>query len=321
MTNDDMLQELYSFLKNKVGNYDLVIGKERSGFRIFQLLVEKYFGSRVHLIPSKSVHLFDLRDVRVLLFDDVTTSGRTLSEMAEELRKRGANVETMTYIVLDTCQQKSRPTYHVKVVAFKEYYDFSHHISEFMEGLEPPLDTDHIRIEGTISPQNPSGEEIYNSLVPLGEVYEGKKLPNGWQFGLRAPNFCDIESLELPYMTKKPRTWKLRIRYTLDGRIRVIPLSFPILNEMKGTCSKDLPICFCEHYDKPFDKNDQSKMLLCCFCIIYNSSATLMINFFESWKKSLENRGFKLAITKVVYEDAEDIFKDKQLEERLLLSI
>jgi hypothetical protein len=318
---EDMLKQLDCFLRDKIKGFDVVISRERSGYRIFQALEENYMKSGVLHIPSKSVHLLNLQGAKVLLFDDVTTSGTKLQEMSKALMEHGAKVDTMVYAVLDTCSRENRPTYFVRVVNFKEFQEITHHISESMKELGLPLDTDHIQIEGTISPASKTCTEIYESIASLGDVYEGAELPGGCQYGLRNPNFCSPSSLKLPYLNKSAGTWKLRIKYTMDGKVKIIPLTFPVLEQTKGTCLREQTTNFCERYESPFKGNNQSQMLLCCFCVIYNSSEKLLLSFFESWKRSLDAKEMKFNLEKVVYEDARSIFNDVELENRLSLQI
>ena len=320
-TMEGILNELSDTLKGRITKFDVVISVERSGYRIFQRLENDYLKSGVLHIPSESLHLINVRDRNILLFDDATTTGSKLKEMTHALEQRGARVETMVYAILDSLPNEDRPNYYAKIAKFKEYQEIIHRISESMTESELPLDTDHMQVEGNIMPSSMSCKDIYSTLTPLGDVYQGSSFHDGCQFGLRDPNFCDISSLKLPFVTNSVRTWKIRLKYTPNGKIKIIPLSFPVLDFVKGQCNKVTDMRFCESYRHLFDKSKESEKLLCCFCIIFNSSRALLLAFLKSWKQSLKEKGFKLNVEKVVYEDARLIFNNSDVEIQLLSEI
>lgn len=317
----DMLTQLCMSLAGRIGKFDIVVSRERSGYRVFQMLEENYLKSGVVHVPSQSVQLLNLSGKNVLLFDDTTTTGSDLKEMSEALTKLGAKVETVVYAVLDACPEENRPSYFVKVVNFNEYQELTHMLSEALKDQDSLLDTDHIQVQGNISPPGATCIEIYDSIASIGYVYEGSRLSSGCQFGLSNPDFCRIDSLKMPFVTKDIGTWKLRIKYSFDGRIRIIPLSFPVLDFVHFSCQKTMESPFCEDYGVLFEGSSDNTKLLCCFCVIYNTTSILLRSFFKTWKKMLEARGLTFNLEKVVYEDAKAIFNDQKLEQNLFSEI
>jgi hypothetical protein len=317
----DILEEIANFLKNRIRKYDIVVSRERSGFRIFQMVEEKYLKSGINHVPSESVPTLDLKEKNVLVFDDTTTTGLDLTYMKIAISKLGAKVDTMAYVVLDTCPEENRPDLYVEIVNFNGYQMITHNLSEDLKDQDTLLDTDHIQVKGNISPISTTYLQIYDTLVPLGDPYEGESLPNGRQFGLREPNFYQLQSANIPYGTNQISTWKVRIRCNNDGSVRIIPLTFPVLDFNRLSCNGMLELPFCRKYGTLFEGSNDIKKLLCCFCIIYNSSDNLLTNFFKAWKKTLESQGIQFNLEKVVYEDAKYIFNDSSLEQNLYWKI
>jgi len=221
---------------------------------------------------------------------------------------------------LNTCPKENRPTYFVREVNYTEYQELTHGLSEALKDQDLVLDTDHIQVTGRIQPIA-TCNDIYKSLAGLGYVYEGTKLSNGCQFGLSDPNFCKIEALKMPFVTKEICTWKLRLKFSSDGRIIIMPLTFPVLDFTHSICNKDLKTSFCERFGALFEESTDTKKLLCCFCVIYNLSEVLLFSFFKSWQKALEDKGLKFVLGGAVYEDSKNIFGDTELEKRLLAEI
>lgn len=308
-----VLKEMCAFLKDLVGEYDIVISLERSGYRILQILEGWCFNFKLNHFPSRSVHLLELEGKKILLFDDVSTSGSRLKEMAEILKKKGAYVDTATYAILTTCPQDHRPTHYCEIVGLKGYEEISKAISDYMNVLDVPVETDHIQVDGSIEPMF-SNETLERGLRELGDVYEREDLTAGFQLGLRYPEFSRPESLNLPYVTPDISTYKIRIKHKRRGDIQVIPLSFPVLQEAEGECKVPLPIRFCEKYAPIFESIRDGKMLLCCYCIIYNSTKDLLVSFFRAWKHILAKKGYRFKLKKVTYEDAKLVFNDESLE-------
>ena len=115
---------------------------------------------------------------------------------------------------------------------------------------------------------------------------------------------------------------------TLSGRVLLALIlsllstaSIFVLDFINYSCNKEPKTPFCVQYGHLFADSIDTKKLLCCFCVIYNLSETLLVNFFKSWKKTLESRGFELSLTSVTYEDSTAIFNDKKLEKHLYTEI
>lgn len=313
---ETMLKEICAFLKPLVDRFDFVVSVERSGYRLLQILEGQCYNFKLNHYPSRAVHLLDLEGKRILLFDDTSTSGHRLKEMAEVLMNKGAYVDTVTYVILNTCPLDYRPTYFGKEVGLKEYEEISKTISDYMNLLDVPVETDHIQVNGYIEPKI-SNETLERSLKELGDVYEREDLTAGYQLGLRHPVFSRPESLKLPYITKDIFTHKLRIKYKKIGDIQVIPLSFPILQEGGGDCKVPPTIEFCKKYASVFEDIPHGKMLQCCYCIIYNSTRDLLTAFFEVWKQALAKEEYSFKLKRVTYEDARLIFNDESLEKNI----
>lgn len=265
--------------------------------------------------------MLNLRGKKVLLFDDTITAGSELKVMKEALIKLGAKVETMVFAVLDSCPKEKKPTYFLKEVNFNEYQELTHCISEALKDQGPLLDTDHIQVEGKISPPDTTCSQIRDTIKSLGDVYTGSSLSSGCQFGLRDPNFCRKDSLKIPFITEDVCIWELRIKYSYGGKIKIIPLTFPVLDFEHSSCNKTVESPFCEDYGVLFEGSDDLKKLLCCFCVIYNSSDVLLQSFFKAWKKLLKKQGLEFILLNVVYEDAKTIFNDQKLEQKLFYKI
>lgn len=308
-----ILKELCAFLKPLVRKFDLVVSLERSGYRLLQMMEKECFDFELNHYPSRSIHLLDLKDKKLLLFDDVIATGHRLKEMANILRKKGAYVSTAVFAVLDTCLPEYRATYCCKEVGLKDYEDISNAISDYVATLDMPVETDHIQVFGSVEP-NISYEALKKSLQSLGKIYEGLSLPEGYQLGLRYPTFPLPDYINLPHIAKDVFTHKIRIKYKEKGDTLVLPLSFPILQEGEGACDGQMTIEFCKKYASIFENVPHGSMLLCCYCVIYNSTRELLIDFFKRWKTILDREGCSFKLRKVTYEDARLIFNDESLE-------
>jgi len=305
------LKEICFFLKPLVKKFDLVISVERSGYRLLQILEKDCFDDEINHYPSRSIHLININGKKLLLFDDVITSGERLEKMAELLESQGAIVSTAAFAILKTCDHK--PRYYARAVTLKEYEDLCNRISDHMSLLDSPVETDHMQVDGTVEPKI-SKETLRKSLEPLGELYEGCGSPEMYQLGLRRSKSSIFDDNKIPFIEQEAFTYKLRVKLRENGNLQIIPLSFPILAENTEFCGIQMDPQFCKKYVGTFKNLSNWKMLMCSYCVIYNSSRDLLLDFFKDWEKELNQRGFSFKLGRLTYEDAKFVFNDESLE-------
>jgi hypothetical protein len=313
--------ELLAFLTDTLttGGYSVVVTIERSGERLYEEAQKAGVGPNVLHVPFRGLHAVHVTGKKVLVFDDAIDRGDHMERVVQELRRRGAIVETAVFAKKEGSHYNV--THHRLALDIQSYKALSSVVSHLLDSLDRPVDTDHLYLRGHLvdrSGNTLTYDGIRETLEPLGEIYEAEEPSEGLRkFGLRDFEFLRLDMLNLPKFVTTADTWKIRFYVHPDGKLSILPLVFVQIVPRKDSrpCDDTSPARFCELYPSNawINSHEKADWLLCVYCVIYFCTVELLRSFLTAWKRILDEAEVAITVENISYEDAEYIFHDPSL--------
>lgn len=311
------------FAKNK---YDLIVTIEKTGHRLFYLAMENGLVCNIPIFTSLGVREENLKNKKILLFDDRINSGKTILKVKENLLNMGANdVETAVYAADENSTENIN--YFHQILNDNNKHEYRESVSEITENLPYPYYTDHLFIGGIIEGDTFSTNVFKQSLDGLGRAYEVKykhKKNDNFpvKISLEDLTFFDIESMSTDEYDLKKDIWKLRFHLTNSGDITITPFALPEILQKKSypKLHSSFKYCLCKNHQKNpiILRSPTPEWTLCSYCLVFNFDVLMLTYFLEKWKDNLSKLGLKFVITSFTNEHNENIFKDSQMTDYLI---
>jgi len=314
---EELRNDLIKFVKEDIlsKDYDGIVPIERRGFALLNLIKNELPTLSQLLVSAESLCPSQIEGKRLVVFDDTVRRGKKLNDVVNNLRERGAKVDTVVFVVHQLCPKENRP----RKPKFDKYYNVNEEkyvslnrdIIELLLLAGRPLDIDHLEIRLMMDPAQMS--PFLDLIKLLGYVYEIPSIAN--QNGIRLytldePIFFILEIAKPPPMVRKEGVTKIRFWLQPTGETFCVPMTYPII-----VCDRSFSVETCKVkvvWERPFckefkDEFDPNNLRTCRDCIIFHLHESLGYNFF----KALSEHNFKISLLDAGFESLRLRYKDK----------
>jgi hypothetical protein len=305
----DIVERLDYLLKDIIDKYDIIAPIARKGIRVLELSSHAdslFDNEKVLYYSSIRFHVKELRNKKIVLFDESVRTGGSLTERKDDLmlfsmkKKLGLKIETAALLVHN--HVKELPRYYLNdLVCDNNLYDIlSDELSYKILSTGRPLDVDHPIISIKL-PQ----EVIPDLLQHLNKIAHTEELGHSGYFEdvrMFTVEFQDI--FKIPEIDEYPHLFDegpKKIRLFLKADIlHCVPVIYPCLDISKTPFSNRKScallkmngsdaLCNIINLDNTLDKgNSEFQTHLCYMCVVHELNCRLMGGFLNQLKDVIQ---------------------------------